>query len=205
MLLSEHERRQIHRRLAQAIEARGFDDPEALYEDYLGAGEQARAAFHAESAARKAASALAFDRAALYYRKAIEHAPAKTSITELRIALADALANAGRSADAAEEFLEAAKETSARRSLELRERAAAQLLMGGHVEEGLEVFHGAARGRIQIAESAEASAAESGPARADCCGCADWSSPSVKLRHCGSDLHRIDVCWSVAAGLGIVI
>ena len=54
-LLGDEERRQIHRRLAQALEARGLDDPEALYEDYLGAGDLDRAARHAEAAARKAA------------------------------------------------------------------------------------------------------------------------------------------------------
>ena len=41
-LLDESERKQIHRRLAQAIEARGLDDPESLYQDYLGAGENDR-------------------------------------------------------------------------------------------------------------------------------------------------------------------
>ena len=48
LLLDEGERKHIHRRLAQAIEARGLDDPESLYEDYLGAGETDRAALHAE-------------------------------------------------------------------------------------------------------------------------------------------------------------
>src|SRR5260370_38143579 len=33
LLLSDDERRQIHRRLAQAIEARGLDDPEGPYVD----------------------------------------------------------------------------------------------------------------------------------------------------------------------------
>ena len=93
-LLPETERRQIHRRLAQAIEARGFDDPESLYHDYLGAGEKTRAAFHAEAAANKAASALAFDRSALYFRRAIELAPENANV-ELKIALGDSLANAG--------------------------------------------------------------------------------------------------------------
>src|SRR5205823_12090228 len=86
-LLEDAERQQIHRRLAQAIEARGLDDPEALYEDYLGAGENDRAARHAESAARKAARALAFDRAALFYRRAIELMPAGANGVNLKIGL----------------------------------------------------------------------------------------------------------------------
>jgi len=52
-LLDDGEQRQIHRRLAQAIEARGLDDPESLYEDYRGAGESDRAASHAEAAAKR--------------------------------------------------------------------------------------------------------------------------------------------------------
>ena len=112
-LLDENERRQIHRRLAQAIEARGLDDPESLYEDYLGAGEKDRAVLHAQTAAQKAAGTLAFDRAALYYRRAIDLKPDATNVVELKIGLGDALANAGRPAEAAAEFLEAAKTTSA--------------------------------------------------------------------------------------------
>ena len=46
----------------------------------------------------------------------------------------------GRPAEAAAEFLDAAKSTPARRALELQQRAGAQLLMGGHLEEGLEIF-----------------------------------------------------------------
>jgi len=141
-LLVDDERRQIHRRLAQALEARGLDDPEALYEDYLGAGEEDRAALHAEAAARKAASALAFDRAALYYRRTIELQPNAANVVDFRISLGDALANAGRPAEAAKEVLDAAKASGSERSLALQQRAGAQLLMGGHIEEGLEVFRG---------------------------------------------------------------
>ncbi|HXD52824.1 MAG TPA: hypothetical protein VN689_13075, partial [Burkholderiales bacterium] len=122
-LLDDQERRQIHRRLAQAIEARGLDDPESLYEDYLGAGEKDRAVLHAQTAAHKAAGTLAFDRAALYFRRAIDLKPDAPNVVELKIGLGDALGNAGRPAEAATEFLEAAKATSARRALELRQRA----------------------------------------------------------------------------------
>jgi serine/threonine protein kinase/tetratricopeptide (TPR) repeat protein len=205
LLLADDERRQIHRRLAQAIEARGFDDPEALYQDYLGAGENRRAAFHAEAAAQKANSALAFDRAALYFRRAIELAPADSDVVELKISLGDALANAGRPAQAAAEFLEAAKAASSRRALELQQRAGAQLLMGGHLEEGLAVFEKVLR--------AAGFKLPGGPKRA---------LISLILRRSWLwlrgldfterdasdideiDLQRIDICWSVAAGLGIV-
>src|SRR5882724_4459764 len=204
-LLAEDERRLIHRRLAQAVEARGLDDPEALYEDYLGAGEMDRAAIHAEAAARKATSALAFDRAALFYRHAIELMPGAPNAVDLKIRLGDALANAGRPAEAAREFLEAAKATRSRRSLELQQRAGAQLLTGGHIEEGLEVF------RI-VLETAGFKLAQ-GPKRA----LLSLILRRLWIRMRGleftereassipeADLFRIDICWSVAAGLGVV-
>jgi predicted ATPase len=129
---------QIHRRLAQALEARGIDDPEALFEHYLGAGERVRAATNAAAAAKKAATALAFDRAAAFYRRALELASARgAELLDLRRGLADALVNAGRPAEAAQAYLDVAELTSARHSLEFKRRAAAQLLMGGHINEGL--------------------------------------------------------------------
>jgi hypothetical protein len=204
-LLSDDERRHIHRRLAQTIEARGFDDPESLYEDYLGAGEKSRAAFHAEAAGRKAASALAFDRAALYFRRAIELAAADADVIELKIALGDALANAGRPAEAAAEFLEAAQSSGARRTLELQQRAGAQLLMGGHVKEGLAVFE-------QVLEAAGFKLPK-GPRSAlvSLLLRRGWIwlrglkfTPRDAATISEADLHRIDICWSVAAGLGVV-
>lgn len=204
-LLNDGERRQIHRRLAQAIEARGLDDPESLYEDYRGAGETDRAASHAEAAARKAASALAFDRAALYFRRAIELKPQAANVIELKIGLGEALANAGRPAEAAHEFLDAAKTTSARRGLELRQRAGAQLLMGGHIEEGLEVFRA-------VLENVGFRLAK-GPKRALMSLVMRRLLIKVRGLHFKerdeesipeTDLLRIDICWAVAAGLGVV-
>jgi serine/threonine protein kinase len=204
-LLAEDERRLIHRRLAQALEARGLDDPEALYEDYLGAGEQDRAAIHAEAAARKATSALAFDRAALFYRHAIELMPDAPNAVNLKIRLGDALANAGRPAEAAKEYLEAAKTTTASRALELQQVAGAQLLMGGHIKEGLEVFR-------TVLEASGFSLAR-GPRRA----LLSLALRRLLIRMRGLEfterdatqipayeLLRIDVCHVVAAGLGAV-
>ena len=116
---------QIHRRLAQALEGRGIDDPEALFEHYLGAGERVRAATHAAVAARKATTALAFDRAVGFYRRALELAPVRgAELVDLKRGLADALANAGRPAEAAEAYIEVAS-TSAGHSLDFKRRRAA--------------------------------------------------------------------------------
>ena len=132
---------QIHRRLAHALEARGIDDPEALFEHYMGAGERVRAATHAGVAAKKAAAALAFDRAAAFFRRALELAPSRgAELVELKRGLAEALANAGRPAEAAQAYLDVAHDTSASRSLDYKRRAAEQLLMGGHIKEGLEIM-----------------------------------------------------------------
>jgi serine/threonine protein kinase/tetratricopeptide (TPR) repeat protein len=197
---------QIHKRLAHAIESRGIDDPEALFEHYVGAGERVRAATHAAAAARKAASALAFDRAAAFYRRALELAPARgAELVDLKRGLAEALANAGRPAEAAEAYLEVAQLSSAAHSLDFRRRAAQQLLMGGHIKEGLEL--------IRSVLAAVGFTLPAGPRRA--LFSLLLKRLQIKLRGLNfterdasqipeADLVRIDTCWAVAAGLGAV-
>src|SRR5205807_9108241 len=115
------------------------------------------------------------------------------------------LANAGRPAQAAHEFLDAAKTTSSRRALELRQRAGAQLLMGGHIDEGLEVF------RV-VLESVGLKLAR-GPKRALLSlilrrlwirvrGLSFTERDAASIPE--AELLRIDTCWAVAAGLGVV-
>lgn len=196
--------KQIHRRLAQAIEARGIDDPESLFEHYLGAGERVRAASHAATAANKAAALLAFDRAAAFYRRALELSPVKgAELLEMKQALAEALVNAGRPAEAAEAFLDLAEDSSASRSLDFKRRAAEQLLMGGHISEGLEL--------IRSVLAAVGFTLPAGPKRA----LLSLLINRLRLSLRGLDfvertakqipeaeLFRIDICWAVAAGLG---
>ena len=197
---------QIHRRLAQAIEGRGIDDPEALFEHYLCAGERVRAATHAAVAAKKAASALAFDRAAGFYRRALELAPARgAELVDLKRGLADALVNAGRPAEAAQAYLDVAEVATAAHSLEFKRRAAQQLLMGGHIKEGLEL--------IRSVLAAVGFTLPAGPKRA----LISLLMKRLQIRLRGlnfterdasqiaeADLVRIDTCWAVAAGLGAV-
>src|SRR5690349_7935658 len=115
----------IHLRLAQCSEELGLDDPEALFEDYIAAGVRDRAAVYATRAADRAFAALAFDRAALLYRRALELARgAPADRTALNAKLGDALASAGRCPAAAEAFLEAAATSPPGEVLEYKRRAA---------------------------------------------------------------------------------
>lgn len=196
----------LHRRLAHAVEARGIDDPEALFEHYMGAGERVRAATHAGVAAKKAAGALAFDRAAAFYRRALELAPLKgAERVDMKRGLADALVNAGRPAEAAQAYLDVAQDTSAAHSLDFRRRAAEQLLMGGHIKEGLEMTRSvlAAVGFTFPAGTKRALLS------------LILKRLQIRLRGLNfterdaseipeADLFRIDLCWAVAAGLGVV-
>jgi serine/threonine protein kinase len=131
-------RRGHHRRLAEVLEGAGPSDPELLASHWQGAGEEARAGHYCGLAAVQASEALAFERAATLFRRALVLGrPAGDEARDLRIRMADALANAGRGADAARVYLEAAVDASAAQALELRRRAALQLLSCGHVDAGL--------------------------------------------------------------------
>ena len=70
--------RRIHGRMVQALVERRSDDCEALFEHYRGAGDPENASIQAGLAAAKAARALAFDRAAFFYRQALALAPASS-------------------------------------------------------------------------------------------------------------------------------
>jgi eukaryotic-like serine/threonine-protein kinase len=132
--------RQIHGRMAASLVARQSDDCEALFEHYRGAGDEERASTQAVLSADKATAALAFDRAASFYRHAIELTPSADAVDEWREQLATALANAGRPAEAAEAYLTAAATSSRARHVELQRRAAEQWLTGGHIDRGLDLI-----------------------------------------------------------------
>ena len=90
--------------------------------------------------ARRRARALAFDRAASFYRHALALSPASSSGQAWREGLATALANAGRPADAAEAYLRAAAGAGDLQRVELQRRGAEQFLIGGHIDRGLELI-----------------------------------------------------------------
>jgi serine/threonine protein kinase len=203
--MSEEDRRARHLRLAAALEGLGRRDPEMLATHYAAAGEPLRAAQHAVEAAANASAALAFDHAARLYRVALELHPSIESAAELRVLLADALTRAGRGFEAAPIYLQAAQSAEPNVALELRRRAAENLLSGGHVERGLRVMEEVLasvgmelpatprRSVLKIIEERLRLALRGGKYR---------ERPVSEIPP--DLLLRVDVCWAVAIGLARV-
>src|SRR5262249_26051137 len=119
--------------------------------------------------------------------------------------LADALAKAGRGAEAAAEYLEAAGSAKGAEAIEYRRRAAKQYLCSGHIDEGLEVIRDVL-GRVGINTTERSMRSPLGLL---------WRRAQIRLRGLrfrereeseipAKELIKIDTCWSVSIGLGIV-
>jgi len=137
-------RRALLRSLVEAIDAgpAGLVEPEAHVGYLVGAGEPGRAALLSVEAARHAASALAFERAAHLYGEAIRlGAHSVDEVRELHTARADALVAAGRCHDAALAYMAAASGAPAALAISLHQRALGEFIRGGYMDEGLAVLH----------------------------------------------------------------
>jgi hypothetical protein len=134
--LSSESAAALHAQLAASLESTGEAAPEVLFVHYQQAGRTAEAGRYAVAAAHQASDALAFDRAASFYRSALELRAETVPEQDVRIRLADALASAGRGPEAAEVYLEAARHETGSRQLELQRRGAEQLLRSGYFAEG---------------------------------------------------------------------
>ncbi len=139
--LTPEERKNHHLRLAIALESSRQADPEVLAVHYEGAEDRERASLYAARAAERADEAFAFDRAAEWYRRALGLSAASAEVAcRLQQRLGDALANAGRGAEAAGAYLVAVAGASPGQALELQRRAAEQFLRAGHMDEGRDLF-----------------------------------------------------------------
>jgi len=141
--VGKEERRDRHQRLAAALQGAGFatQRPQLLVRHLEGAGQIRKAAELAEEAARRAAEALAFDRAAELCRTALRLGDYEGAARlELQISLGDALANAGRCAEAARVYTEATEGADPATRLDCQRKAAQQYLIGGHIDKGLDLL-----------------------------------------------------------------
>jgi serine/threonine protein kinase len=136
-LLTPDRRRQLHAELASALEAEGDTDPEELATHFRGMGETEKAFTLVLVAARRALSALAFDRAARLFQAALEaEVSSADQALDLRVRMADALVNAGQGEAAAKAYALAAAQVGGTRGLELERKATEQLLATGLFDEG---------------------------------------------------------------------
>ena len=196
--------RRIHGLLVQALLEKRSDDCEALFEHYRGAGDHDHASIQAGLAAEKAADALAFDRAAFLYKQALALTPASPAAAAWKEGVADALANAGRPADAAEAYLHAADGAAHARRVELQRRAAEQFLTGGHIDRGLDLLRSVLTGLgMRSAQSPRAAVFS-----------LLWQRLRLRWRglvfvprsvdSVDTDvLLRMDTCWAAATGLAM--
>jgi Protein kinase domain/AAA ATPase domain len=100
----------LHRRLADTIALLRPDDAEALVRELLLAGDEARAAAHAEAAADAALRKLAHGRAVDLYRLALRHCTDAVKAASLKLRLAHSLEGVGRFRDAVTYYREAIPE-----------------------------------------------------------------------------------------------
>ena len=200
--LEEH-----HLRLATTLKAMNYPDPEVLAIHYREAGCLPEASRYFAQAGDQSAGVLAFDRASVLYRQAIELGSGGARESRgLRIKLGDALANAGRGGEAAAEYLAAAIDDSAE-SLDLRRRAALQYLISGRVDEGLATLRGVL-GVVGMRiprtswETLASLLLERARLRLRLRGVSSsLGPPDVAARQ---DLISIDICWSASIGLSII-
>jgi eukaryotic-like serine/threonine-protein kinase len=197
---------ETHARLATALLRTDDPDPEMLVRHFSGAHDHERAARFAVAAADQAARALAFDRAVRLYQLArVLRAWSAGAARELDEKLAAALCNAGRGADAARAYLALAADAAPADAMLYQRRAAEQLLRSGLVEQGIDVARDVlARVGLSLAPTPRRALLSCVARRG-----ALWLR-GLEFRHrdpsltTGRDLAQLEVCWSMAVGLGLV-
>jgi tRNA A-37 threonylcarbamoyl transferase component Bud32 len=199
-------RQAMHEALAVAFEASSHLDPETLAMHWREAGNASLAASYAAAAGDQAFRTFAFDRATAWFEQALDLLPeSHATRRELRIKLGDALAFSGRGALAASQFEIAAAKSPPLDALELRRRAAEQLLRSGHFDRGIEAS------RVVLA----AIGMRIPTTRLRTIASLVYYSLLLRLRGFGfrerpkgqvaaEELIRVDTCQSIAAGLTFV-
>ena len=140
-LLNADVLRDLHGRIAEALRTRPSVDAQVLVEHYLGAGNRPAAAEYALIGGRNAAERLAFDRAAELFGLAVDLRERGAEDWPLLKEEAQALANAGRTEEAANTYLKASANAKqmgchANEISAVEVKAAEQFLTGGCLSQG---------------------------------------------------------------------
>jgi len=196
-----------HRLLAVTLESQGHADLERLAVHFEGGGDRDRAGRYYAKAADQTGEALAFVHAAKLYRKAIELRAGATAgeIGQLWAKLGDALANAGRGPESAHAYFAATATANAAEAFELQRRATMQLLISGHVDEGLEALRKVLRPMGMTLPTTPRRALISLLVRRVLLRLRGLSFRSRDESQVSAEhLTRIDLCWTAVAGLSII-
>jgi serine/threonine protein kinase/tetratricopeptide (TPR) repeat protein len=193
--------RELHEKLAEAFEDAGSSLRAGGH--WREAGHPERAAVHFAAAARRAAEALAFDRAIASYTDALALGNwPEEQRREMLVGLGDALSNVGRGADAAANYLAAARGAGPAQAMDLRRRGAEELIRTGHLDEGRAVAEEALRDAgLGFARS---------PVRALLAQRAALALRGRRFKRRSAeeiaprDLARADLCWSISSGLALM-
>jgi tetratricopeptide (TPR) repeat protein len=202
--MSNARRRHCHERLALAMETTGGAPFEALATHWGGAGDSNKAYTYLRNACEQAEKTLAFDHAAQLYRRCLDLLdPRSPDELEVRTRLAHSLANAGRSAEAANAFLAAAKLSP--EPTELNALASSHLLRSGHIDSGLEVLRstGPELG-LSIPKTPRSALAKLLSERAllRVRGLKFKRKPNSTVTK--RNIARVDTTWGLAVGLGLI-
>lgn len=145
--LTEERSRDLRERLVGALLSEADPDHEAIARHLLALDQGERASIHAEKAAASAMQNVAFSEAARLYELSLDTAALDADRRRtLQKKLAEALSAAGRGAEAARAFEAAARGAPMAEAMWCRGRAAEQLLVSGHVDEGFDALTEALEG-----------------------------------------------------------
>jgi serine/threonine protein kinase len=203
--ITRERRKELHGAIARLLQGEPTADAQTIARHWREAGERQAAARFSVLAGDRAAQALAFDRAASLYQQALLlHPPPSAERGELLRRLGDALANAGRGKRAADMLRRAAKGAPAAHALDLRRRAAEQLLRSGHFDEGVAALERAlASVGVSLPRTALGAVLQLLFFRVLLVlrGLHFRERDATEVSH--RALVRIDTCWSAAFGLAL--
>jgi len=197
--------RQVHVRLAHAIEDWDRERTDMLARYWLSAAEHERAKHYACEAAAEARAKLAFDRAAELYETAValEHDDQKRA--HLLRNVGECRASSGRAIMAAEAYERAAALSEPSAAARLHHLAAEQLLRGGMIAQGLEILKRVLAGAGLRLAPRPWQALLSVLLRGlwlRLRGLSFRERPALEIS--AGDRQRLDILWSANTGLGVV-